>query len=163
VEAVAILQHKRPLWIGLLACATTPPAVYCLIALLRLPFLIVSAQAGPILGLIFLVGLIFSLAMTFSLGLLVVLFLRKIFRLNALLVCAAGAVAGALFAFLVSRVEEGSTAVILQVQPPSMLNVMTLEMMEKSALVGLLAAVVLCFVSGIPIRSVRLSEGPSRD
>lgn len=154
-------QHRRPLWIGLLACAMTPPAVYCGIAkitLLRLPFILATVQARQMMGLIFAVGLMFSAAMTFSIGLLVVVGLKKIYRLNAIYVCIAGALVGACFAFLLSRGTDLRTHATMPFPPAPALNEFTLRGMKIPAWIGFLAAAVLCLASGIPIRSVRKDQ-----
>jgi TPR repeat protein len=152
-----IHQHRRPLWIGFVASAITPPAAYCALAritLLRLPSLMAPAQAYRVMELIFLVGLIFSSAMTFSIGLFAVAWLKKQFRLNAIYVCATGALTGALFAFLLRRGAELRTTATMHVPLSPALNSSALGAMAMPAWVGLVAAAALCLVSGIPVRSV---------
>lgn len=151
-------QHRRPLWVGLIACAITPPAVFSVLTelmLLRAPILLVIPQSHRLVELVFLTGLIFSSAMTFSLGLIVLLWLKRIFRLNMIYVCAAGAMTGALFGYLLGRGEQLRNQAAFHIPSPPVFNGMTLGTIETSAWVGLLAAVVLCVGSGIPMRSVR--------
>jgi TPR repeat protein len=154
-------QHKRPLWIGLLACAVTPPVIYCAltkILLLRLPFLADSVQVWRILGLFFLIGMFFSLAMTFSVGLLVIIFLKRFFRLSAVYVCIAGTLSGALFAFLLQRSSQLQSHSTIQLPLHYALSGISLGVIEMAAWVGLLATGALCLVSGIPICSIRRDQ-----
>ncbi|WP_250634428.1 tetratricopeptide repeat protein [Pinirhizobacter soli] len=154
-------QHRRRLWIGLAACAITPPMVYLALVkltLLRFPFLMAPAQAYMVMALIFLVVLILSSVATFSIGLLAVTGLKKVFRLNAVYVCGLGVLTGALLGSLLNWTADFHTTAMTHLPLPNVLNRSLLGAMVMPAWVGLTAAVVLCLVSGIPIRSVRRGQ-----
>jgi|GEM_PF-1186881 len=151
-------QHGRPLWIGLAACAITPPLVYLALAkltLLRFPFLMASAQAYIVMALIFLVVLVLSSVATFSIGLLAVIGLKKAFRLNAIYICGLGILTGALLGLLLSQTAGLHTTPTAHLPLPTVVNRSLLGAMAMPAWVGLIAAVALCLASGIPIRSAR--------
>ena len=166
------LQHKRPLWIGLTACAFTPPVVYSALTwftLLRLPFLMATNQAVEVIALIFLVCLVFSLVMTFSIGLIAILVLKKMFRLSAVHVGVIGALAGALFGFLMHRGAQLRAAATPHLFMAPALHGSALGAVTMPAWVGLVAASALCLVAGIPVLSVHrdqvvdgVSSPPSR-
>lgn len=156
-----MLQHRRPLWMGLIACAFTPPLVYSALTwftLLRLPFLMATHQAVEVIALIFLVGLVLSLVMTFSIGLIAVLVLKKMFRLSAVHVGAIGALAGALFGFLMHGSAQLRAAAAPHLFMASTSNGSALGAVIMSAWVGLVAATVLCLAAGIPVLSVRREQ-----
>jgi TPR repeat protein len=155
------LQHRRPLWIGLIACAFTPPVAYSALTwftLLRLPFLMATNQAVEVIALIFLVSLVFSLVMTFSIGLIAVLVLKKMFRLSAVHVGVIGALMGALLGFLMHRGAQLRAAATPHLFMASASHGSALGAAIMPAWVGLVAASVLCLVAGIPVFSVRRDQ-----
>ena len=154
-------QHRRRLWIGLASCAITPPMVYLALlklTLLRFPFLMAPVQAYMVMALIFLVVLILSSAATFSIGLLAVIWLKKVFRLNAIYICVIGALTGALLGLLLNWAAGLHPTAPPHLPLPNVMNRSLLGAIVMPAWVGLTATVVLCLVSGIPIRSVRRGQ-----
>lgn len=160
-NAMETLQHRRPIWFGLIACAFTPPLVYSALTwftLLRLPFLMATSQAVEVIALVFLVSLVFSLVMTFSIGLIAVLVLKKVFRLSAVHLGVIGALAGALFGFLLHRGEQLRAAATPQLLMAHASQGNALGAVTMPAWVGLVAASVLCLVAGIPVLAVRRDQ-----
>ncbi len=160
-KAMETLQHRRPLWIGLIACAFTPPVMYSALTwftLLRLPFLMATNQAVEVIALIFLVSLVFSLVMTFSIGLIAALVLKKMFRLSAVHLGVIGVLAGALFGFLMHRGAQLRAAATPQLLMAHASQGNALGAMTMPAWVGLVAASVLCLVAGIPVLAVRRDQ-----
>jgi TPR repeat protein len=155
------LQHRRPIWIGLIACAFTPPLMYSAMTwftLHRLPFLMATHQVAEAIALIFLVSFVFSLVITLSIGLIAVLALKKMYRLSAIHLAVIGAVAGALLGFLIHRGAELRVAATPQLLMANAAQSNVLGTMSMPAWVGLVAASVLCLVAGIPVLAVRREQ-----
>ena len=155
------LQHRRPIWIGLIACIFTPPLMYSAMTwftVQRLPFLMANHQAIEVIGLIFLVSFVISLVITLTIGLIAVLALKKMYRLSAIHLGVIGALAGALFGFLMHRGAELRAAATPQLLMAHAAQGNALGAMSMPAWVGLVAASVLCLVAGIPVLAVRREQ-----
>lgn len=145
---MASSQHKRSLWIGLLACALTP-------TIFLVSTLLMSADryVVPVLA-VLIVSLPLSLLATYCVAFPYVLWLRHRRWLSALNVCIAGAVVGALifgaFDFYMNwfpQMNDHSFAFDIAMDSAR-------KGLFSGALIGLLSSVALCVGAGIRLRAI---------
>ena len=142
-------QHSRPLWVGILACTALPVVLFAAQAYFSpYQFMIPS----ELVAMSALVGALFS---SLCIALPYILWLRRKRLLNALRVCLAGAVGGAVvlgaFAFYMAYFPEmQDRGFALATATRSAASVAL-----SGALVGVLSGVALCVGAGIPFRPTR--------
>lgn len=131
-------QHIRPLWIGFVLCVLTPVLVFGVTFTFISPRVIIPFEQSMI------VSLVGSLIVSLGIVLPYVLWLRRKNRLNAFRVSLAGAIAGGVvlgaFAF---EAAYSAHLIFPEIQ-------VLIKSTIVGAIIGLLAALVLCFGSAIP-------------
>ena len=151
-------QHSRPLWIGLLASATFVPLLMALLTALSSQSLMV-----PPLG-VLIMGFLIAAPVALFVELPLALWLRKLGHLNALYVCLAGALVGALALGIYalqanywSQMDDKALARWIAQQA-------ALKAMLPGSIYGLLSAAAFSVGAGLSIRPRRprvgLASGP---
>jgi amino acid transporter len=139
-------QHRRPLWMGLLACALTPTALLVVELMGSSDRVMIPVMA------VLIVSLPASLLATCLVALPYTLWLRRRERLSSLRLCVAGVMAGAAvlaaFNFYMSwypQMRDHSLALSIALQSAR-------RGATGGALLGLLASMALVVGAGVPFR-----------
>lgn len=143
-QRMETVQHRRPLWIGLLACALTPTV------LLVVELMGSSARVIIPVAVVLVVSLPASLLATYAVALPYVLWLRSKGKLSSLRLCVAGLLVGAAvlaaFNFYMNwypQMRDHLLAISIALQSAR-------KGATSGALLGLLASIALVVGAGIP-------------